>query len=194
MGCADYDMAKGELSDTGWNAPRETGDADDSDTGAPTAPAWYVVRAALAVIDGLPSAAGASITVDIVDEDLDRVDCSVDLDAALVVAGPAADSSEPLWWEVPVSPATAPCAPIPDTLALGVGALEPDIRARLGTVGVDDVADSLYGAYLRADAGETSTYGYAGTETDRQGDDVATLPPPDGVYQLAPLYLLPLPG
>lgn len=195
-GCsADYglDHAKEGADDTGRWVPDDTAEID-SDTGAPTDPAWYVVRADLSVVAGVASAEGAVVSVEIVDADLQRIDCVVDLPADLVTAGAPDAETGVVWWNVTVRPTKPACAPLPATLALGVGALHPDVRARLGTVGHDDIADSLYGALLRADADAPAVYGYAGTAGDLLGDDPATLPPPDGLYRLAPLYLLALPA
>jgi hypothetical protein len=171
-------------------ADTDTG-ADTEDTGAPIDPVWYTVRADLAVIDGVASGEGAVLAIDVVDADLERTDCVVTLDTSGVVAGEATDDGVAAWWATPVTPVATPCARLPSTLVLGVGPLLPDIRARLGAVGQDDIADSLYGAYVQNGAGET-TFGYAATDLDLTGDDLAAIPLPDGLYHLAPLYLLAL--
>ncbi len=196
-GCADYALDNAELA-PGNDTARvmdtfDTGEEDPDSGGEPRSPAWYVVRAELAVENGAPSAQGAQVTLDVVDADLVRTDCIVELATDGIVAGDAAtDDSVPLWWELPVVPATETCALLPETLVIGLGAMVPDVRAQLGTVDHDDIAESLYAAFLLLD-GDAAAFGYAGTVTDLLGDDAATNPPPDGLYQLAPLYLVPLP-
>lgn len=195
--CADYNMSKaGEraASDTG---PAWDGDdtSVDSDTGVAlrTFPAWFVIRADLAVEDGLPTGEGASVTIDVVDADLVRTDCVVPLVTEGIEAMDAPNGDDgSLWWEIPVAPATETCAELPPTLRVGIGSMHPDVRARLGSVGQDGVAESLYAAYM-VHAGSVAAFGYAGTATDMLGDDTALLPVPDGLYRLAPLYLVPLP-
>lgn len=177
--------------DTGRRFPDDTSDLDTGDTSSTMHPAWYVVRADLSIVGGVASAEGASVAIDVIDEDLERLNCVVDLAPDLVTA--AEPDADRVWWTVPVRSLMAPCATLPDTIELGVGSLHPDVRARLGTVGHDDIADSLYGAWLRVDEGDITVFGYAGTVTDLMGDDAATLPPPDGLYRLAPLYVVALP-
>ncbi|MFN7143837.1 MAG: hypothetical protein ACK4YP_08690 [Myxococcota bacterium] len=196
-GCADYNMSNVKTegaSDTG--DPSDAGDtAVDSDTGVGlrTFPAWFVIRADLAVEDGLPSGEGASVTIDVVDADLIRTDCVVPLVPEGITAMDAPNGDDgSLWWQIPVTPADEACADLPPTLRVGVGAMHPDVRARLGSVGQDAVAESLYAAYM-VYAGDVAAFGYAGTAADLLGDDVAALPVPDGLYRLAPLYLVPLP-
>jgi hypothetical protein len=195
-GCsADYDMSKevdAAFDDTAGAADTDADETGDVDTEPALEPAWYVVRASLSVVDGVASASDATVAVEVIDADLERVDCTVPLDTAAVVAGPA--DPDVLWWDLRVDPLEAPCAPLPATLSLGVGTLHPDARARLGAVGYDAVADSLFGAWIRPDDGEAAAYGYAGTEADLTGDDPAVFPPPDGRYALAPLYVLALPA
>ncbi|MES2642052.1 MAG: hypothetical protein V4850_21390 [Myxococcota bacterium] len=197
FGCAEYDLGVNAEAgdDTGRYATPDTALEDTSDSALPADPAWYVVRADLSVVGGVASPEAATVAIDVIDADLERVNCVVDLAADLVTGATAETEpdSDAVWWDVPVRSDAAPCAILPDTLQLGVGALHPDVRARLGAVGHDDIADSLYGAWLRADGGAVTVYGYAGTATDLFGDDVAVLPPPDGLYRLAPLYVVALP-
>lgn len=195
LGCAEYNLGKGadsfvdetgRATDAADTAPDDSDDAELAEN-----PAWYVVRAELRVVAGEASAEGASVSIEVIDADLERITCVVDLTPALVTA--AEPEPEAVWWNVPVRSASAPCATLPDTILLGVGSLHADVRARLGTVGHDDIADSLYGAWLRADAGDIAAFGYAGTASDLVGDEIAVLPPPDGLYRLAPLYVVALP-
>lgn len=193
-GCSPEQALQAERESLDTGVEDTVTDSQEVDDTAPaTSPAWYVVRADLAVAGGAPVAEGAVVSIDVVDADLERTDCVVELDPAglravtVTVAEPGS-----LWWELPVVPVAESCATLPSTLTLGLGSLDPDVRARLGAVQLDTVADSLFGAYLLLD-GAATAYGYAGTESDLAGDNPALLPPPDGRYRLAPLYLAPLP-
>lgn len=194
-GCADDALRADttESSDSGDVGSFDDTAVQDGDTGPPSDPSWYVVRADLTIAGGVGTAEAADVDLEVVDADLVRTNCEVALDTS-GLAGTSVDGAEPgsVWWELPVVPTSASCATLPGMLSLGVGSLHPDVRARLGAVGHDDIADSLFGAWLVVD-GELTAYGYAGTATDLVGDDDAALPPPDGLYRLAPLYLVPLP-
>lgn len=199
--CADYAL---ESKVSGDNAAPEDGtdDADVQDTGTiedtgggadTPVPDGWVVEAQLALAGGVPVADGATIRVDFVEAGDDAVACTVEIDPTGVAGAASPDASIWAWWEVVVVPEGSTCSALPETIGLGVGELHPDARARLGAAGRDDVADSLFGAYVRVNDGPLWVYGYAGTEGDLAGDDVAADPPPDGVYALLPLYVLPLP-
>jgi len=193
--CADYNLGanKGSAAEDTADGVDATDTAvDDTDTGAAENPAWYVVRADLTVLDGVASASAAVVSLDVVDADLERTDCVVPLSSDGVTGDESATVDGFVWWTIPVVPVETACAPLPDTLTVGIGAMHPDVRARLGSVGHDDIADSLYAAYLILDDAPAA-FGYAGTASDLAGDDVAAWPAPDGLYRLAPLYLVPLP-
>lgn len=194
--CADYALEAGKrenaADDGGGDDDNDSGSADTAEDDTPPPDGWAPL-ATLAIVGGLPSADGAVVDVEFVSAEEDATSCTVTLDVAALTPDVAADATEVwAWWEFDVVTADVACALLPATLGLGVGELLPDVRARLGADGYDDVADSLFGAYVRVDGGEVWTYGYAGTEADLAGDDLAAAPPPDGTYTLAPLYLLPL--
>lgn len=198
-GCSDYDLGaeRAPRSDTGWggDAGGDTADTGPNDTDTDldeVPPDGWVLHARLAAVGGVPVADGADVRVAFVNGDAGEVACEVPLDPAGVVAGTSPEDVVALWWELPALAEAEACGPLPATLGVGVGELHASARARLGTVGLDTVADSLYGAYVRADDGPVYVLGYAGTDGDLAGDDVATTPPPDGTYTLAPLYVLPL--
>lgn len=180
---------KGAVEDPTFSGDTAVTDGDSAPT---TFPAWYAVSAELTVAKGVATVDAASVTMEVVDSDLEGVSCLVELSTDELVAGAPNQYGVELWWDLPVS-ATDSCAVLPVSLSLGIGALDSDVRARLGTAELEDVADSLYGAYLRADGGDVWSFGYAGTAADLAGDGVAELPPPDGAYLLAPLYLAALP-
>ncbi len=169
-------------------------DAVLEDTGEPLQPAWWVVRAQLAVVDGAGSLQDAAVEVDIVDADLERIACSFALDTSTLTVGVPDDADVAVWWELGVVLPADACATLPGSLGLGIGTLLPDVRARLGSVGYAEVADSLYGAFVRAGDTPLAVYGYAGTTEDRAGAGEAEWPLPDGRYTLDPLYLLALPA
>jgi hypothetical protein len=195
--CAEGTNVKGGGDDSG--AAGDTGlgdtaeDGGDDDSGESLPPEWFTLEARLQVLGGEAVADGAEVTFLAVAKDRQTVACEV----PLVVSGvtiEAPDSAEvALWWAFTVEAADDACAPLPTTIGLGVGELGADARAQLGAVGMDTVAESLFGAYLQVDGAGPSLYGWAGTESDAAGDDPATLPPPDGVYGLHPLYLVALP-
>jgi hypothetical protein len=191
-GCVDQSLSKGSFDpEAADNGTEDTSFVAPEDTGPETVPAFYAVSATLTVLAGLPTTDGAEVTLEVVDADLQRTDCTVPLDTTGIVAG-TSSAGVPLWWELPVVADDA-CATLPESISLGIGTLDADVRARLGTVDHEDVADSLYGAYLRVEGGEVWAFGYAGTDADLAGDAPAEDPPGDGTYALAPLYLAELP-
>lgn len=189
-GCADNALVK---APTATAAGGDSGGTSTSQTDtAVSAPAWYALRGTLVVAGGLPVAEGSALEVEIVDADLTTVSCSAQVEAAAIV--PVADNSGPLaaWWVADLS-ALELCAAVPTSIGVGIGELVPDVRARLGSVGLDDVADALFGAWSAEGGGAPLSFGYAATEADLTGDDVAALPAPDGVYGVESLYLSALP-
>lgn len=203
VGCADSalgakssDMSEAPESDGSGSATTATSESDTAGSDS-VPPAWYALDASLAIVDGAPVSDAAVVALTVVGEDLTTVLCDVPLGVEGVVEGEPdtkAQAQLAVWWRIPVDPLEPSCADLPATLDVGVGELLPDVRAQLGTVGLDGVADALYGAYLRADDGPVWTFGWAGTDSDRAGDSEATLPPPDGQYTLSSLFLVPLPG
>lgn len=200
--CADYalEATKADDRDAAGNDDDEdveiqdTGGAADTGTdGDEPVPDGWIVQAVLGLAGGVPVADGASVRLDFVEAGDQAVACAVGLDPTGVAGAASPDPAIWAWWEVDVVPEDPACSALPDTLGLGVGELHPDARARLGAAGRDDVAASLYGAYVQVNDGPLWVYGYAGTDADLAGDDAAADPPPDGLYALLPLYVLPLP-
>jgi hypothetical protein len=193
--CGGYalDRTKGD-ADSAGTAPEDTSDADTGELDDSYLPDGWVLSADLPVVGGIPSLEGAAVTLEVVDSVQRGVACSMTLDTAgLAVSELTPDPTVWAWWTLDVVPLDEPCEEaLPTTLGLGVGELVGDIRARLGTVEHDEVADSLYGAYLASDDGVVYVFGYAGTDGDLAGEDAASNPPGDGVYHLAPLYVFPL--
>lgn len=194
LGCAESYALAGKASDSGGVSLRDTSSSDSAITIPDIAPAWFVPRLSLQVENGVAVATGATLSLEIIGEDLSTVLCTVDLANADLGADESPETDAPLWWTVSVVPENRACAILPERLGLGIGAMVPDIQARLGSVGLSDAAVSLFGAYIQVDTEPVYVYGYAGTAADIAGETVAALPPPDGQYTLAPLYVLALPA
>lgn len=191
--CSDNSIS-GNAGDPKDTASDGTGvDDTANDSGAiedPATPAWYAVNAVVALSSGAPDPATATIEVEVVDEDLVRIDCTVPLDPAALTGAEAPSDEIYTWWTLTVAPLEEPCTTLPTTIELGLGALDPEVRARLGSVDLDDAADRLWGAWMRVDGGDLWATGYAAAASD---PDTAAVPPPDDVYTLVPLFLVPLP-
>lgn len=192
-GCADYALENKSSEDAESDEGGDVGDSDDADTGLeePVPDGWFP-DATYGLAAGVPVADGASLSVVYADSTSGDIACSAALDPAGLVAGESPDEAIWAWWEGPVTTLDSACEGLPDTLGLGIGELHPDVRARVGADGLDDVADSLFGAYVRVNGEDLWAFGYAGTAADLAGDDPAASPPPDGTYTLTALYLLPL--
>jgi len=176
-----------DVSDTG------AGDSSDQDTAPPPEPSWFTPRAVIDVVAGVPSLSQLSVIV--VDVDMTTVVCELAQDPSLAVVGTPPEADVALWLVEPLTPGEDDCAELPSPVGIGIGTLPADVHAQLGPSGLDDVADSLFGAYVRApeaDTEDVAAFGYAGTTDDLAGDDAAALPPPDGQYVLNPLFLLKL--
>jgi hypothetical protein len=198
--CADYDLsnAKGEADDGSEPADADTGGTTDSDPDSgmdDIVPDGWIVRADLAIVAGEPTPQDAVVLIDMVDSVEGGIACTVALDTSGMTAGVSPDADVWAWWTLDVVALDEPCAELPEAIGLGVGELLGDVRAGLGAHGYDQVAGSLYGAYLGADDGSLYVFGYAGTDADLAGDDDAATeaPLPDGLYHLAPLYVFALP-
>lgn len=177
----DYAMEGGSAT---TSAPPEDEDVSEA------FPAWYAIEAVLVVAEGAPSAAGSSVTVEVVDDTRSEVLCSAEVAATSIIA--SSDGPLGVWWELDLADLDL-CASPPPLEGVGIGELVPDVRARLGAVGLDEVADSVFGAWLQEEGGPPLSFGYAATDTDLTGDDVAELPPPDGSYSVRTLLLSALP-
>ncbi len=191
--CSDLSLnAKGAAEDAGTN---ETGHGADMDTATDSAvdASWYAPAAALSVVDGAAVTADAAVRLRLADADRTDLECDLVLpvDDLVVTTSPAAAIA--FWWELAISIAGASeCArmSLPVQIGLGIGPLDPEVRARLGTVGREDEADGMYGAFARIDGGEVIAIGYAAPEDTSLE---ATDPPVDGDYELEPVFLLPAP-
>lgn len=194
-GCSENALSAKENGspDTG-GGDVDTATADDTGTTPPAAePAWFALSALLPVAAAQPVTKGVTVTLSVESDPPGEPLCEVTPTLFGVEGGVPPDASIAVWWEMSLV-AASPCATLPGRLELGIGALHPDVRARLGSLDLDVVADSLFGAYARVDGGEVYAFGYAATEAALSGTEPAELPPPDGAYAVVPLYLLALPA
>jgi hypothetical protein len=192
-GCAEYAVDGVSLAEKA--SAMDTGAMDSAADGGQPLPAWYAIRGVLEVGETGPESAVGTVQLEVVGEDLATVLCTADLDlAGLTAATTPDDPNLWMWWDLPVEVQKPPCATLPTHLSLGLGLLGPDSRARLGSVGLDGREGALYGAYAQADQADIVSFGYAGTAENLAGTTDAVEPPAPGTYQLAPLYLMALPG
>ena len=184
-GCEEYSVNNKALE---ASADFDSGDesADTASTDSAPVPGWFAISATLSVELGAAGAGVGTVRVDVVDTSGSAVLCGADLSAGW--EGVEGEAAAALWWTLTVDGADL-CAALPE-LRLGIGALLPDARARLGAVGVPTGA-AVYGAYVDVGVG-ADIFGYAARPEDLAGEGEAVLPPPDGQYALEPLYLIPL--
>lgn len=174
------------------SASAEHAGANGLDTGYAGPAVWYTFAASLPIVEGAPSLEGATGRVVLADGELDRRDCAPVASTAITVGEvPEVDETLFVWWQFDLTELGECATPgLPSRLGVGIGALDAEVRARLGTVDRENDADKLYGAWLSTDDGlSVFPFGYA----DAGSVDAATAPAPDGTYELVPLLLLPLP-
>lgn len=194
-GCAEDALSakEGAASDTA-GGDFDSGTMDDTGPPPPAAePEWFGLSALLPVAAAQPVTKGVTVSLTVEADPPGEPLCEVTPNLFGVAGGVPPDPSIAVWWEMSLV-AASPCATLPGRLELGIGTLHPEVRARLGALDLDGVADSLFGAYARVDGGEVYAFGYAGTEAALSGAEPARLPPPDGTYTVVPVYLLALPA
>lgn len=192
--CSNDGSLFGPTSDASDSAGAEAQDtgSDSTDTADAGPPAWFTFAGRLPMVSGAAEVEGAEGRLVLAGSELDRRDCAPILASAITTdVNPAVEASLYAWWQFDLSD-LGDCAAegLPARLGVGIGELHPEVRARLGTVDREDDADALYGAWLSDDEGSTVfAFGYA----DAGSEEEASAPPPDGLYELVPLLLLPLP-
>ncbi len=192
--CAEFDVASTKdgsgSSDTASSDGGDAdADADADDTNEAFEAAAFSVAATLPVRGGEAVADGGSVWFVLASSSTERLDCAA-LDATSLAAAEPPTSSIYAYWTLTV-PADTGCEGdpvLPATLGLGIGELDPEVRARLGTVDRDGEADMLWGAWVVADGGAPFGFGYA----EAGGGVLAGDPPPDGDYALEPLLIMRL--
>ena len=194
--------------DSGLNDGSADGGPDSGDTASPDAGVrWYKLGATLVVTgeegDAL-TLEGSSLTVELFDADLASL-CLAS--APLTGAMPARLSPDPAilaWWTLTPGAWEGTCGAIDlagainPGLEIGVGALDPEIRAVMEAAGIDAAgAESLNGAYVSPDGGDTLwVYGVAGLPAAYEGLSAPATEAPltAGPWRLAPVYSLPWSG
>jgi hypothetical protein len=106
------------------------------------------------------------------------------------------------WWRIYISAPEAPSCfadeydfPVPEALLLGVGDMDPEIRAVAGSDPSLSALDSLNAAYASLDRGDTLwVFGVAGTASAFAGEATSAdeIPLPEGDWTIEPLYPFPL--
>lgn len=195
-GCTDFALEAAE----GATGARDTGTGEAADGGADSAnddadnyvAAWYTLAASLQIAEGIPTTNGAIVRFVLGDAALVRQDCAPLELVSLVVTDPPAETFYAQWsLDVPAETGcVATDLALPLTLGIALGPLDPEVRAQLGTVGLDQEASHLWGASFSADGGALLPFGYASAAIDAD----ASVAPTDGTYVLEPLLLQPVPG
>ncbi|GEM_PF-2459819 len=209
-GCMNDSSLNVRADTAGAPASGDTGsetDATTADSATPPAdPEWYRLDATLTLEEGL--LLGSAVTLEFLDRDLHVLtDCGETRETLGVVASvETPDPSIFHWWQIALGDSAAACDgtdTLPSELFLGLGQLHPEVEAQLLSLGLDQVAGSLYGAYVMLDPDQAQldaqdqlalAYGYAGTLEDLAGETTArsAAPLPDGDYAVSGVYLLPL--
>lgn len=194
LGCSDisrFDTAAD--FGTSPSSPANTGATLDSNDTAPAVlPAtYYSVTATLVVTKQAIDTKASTLRFDYWDDDLL---CSVSptLSAASNELPPK-DQPIAVWWQLTLDKgADEDCTyDYPETLFLGLGAMDPALLPNLNTLPLDPAY--LYGAYVQDREDDVWVFGYAGTAEHLKKltrADRATVI--DGTYQVEPLLLLPL--
>ncbi len=197
LACADASsLATGDIppADTGersTDAATDTG-GGAADSGIPLDPQHWLVQGTLVVgTDESLDVAASALELALVDASAGAIACATPLDLAGALPRVDAPDTDATWlgWTGLV-PGTPTCGESPvASLALGLGPLPVEVRARLGDVGLDAAADALYGAWVQVPGGLPATYGVAGTDTAYGGAGLATTPVPTGAYAVQAVYL-----
>ncbi len=193
FGCTENPLDAGFVEGPTKQETADDGGTDDTSIDEAFVAAWYTLEASVVVEDGAGSITDATVELVTVDEGLvrDPAPCALDLAEFSVVPPPSGDAELMAWWSLSVQ-ADDTCVPdgVPAILGFGLGKLDVEVRARLGTVNLEDQEGELYGAWLSADEGATLfPFGYATAP-----EDMTDLALPDGAYALKPLLLLALPA
>lgn len=193
-GCEDFSLeqALDNASGAADTAASDDGDETDDSGGASDAfiAAWYTFAARFDIVGGEPTTDNASVRFVLGDAALVRQDCD-DLDlASLVVADPPASGFYAQW--TLTVPADVGCSAepfeTPATVSLAIGPLDPEVRAQLGTVGLDQEASHLWGASFSADGSALAPFAYVQGAADADASSALV----DGTYVVEPLLLQPV--
>jgi len=196
--------AEGADESDAANAPVES--LDEDGTGSEEEPVSWDLIGTLVVSDqfGNLSAEESALVVRLRDA-LGGVLCEDD-----VVLGDAIGKSQThypddallSWWELHVdSPDPSSCFgsdydfPVPSVLMVGIGDMDPELRAVAGASPDTLDMDTLNGVYASVDRGDTVwVFGVAAAQDTvaEEGSPVAEWPVPEGTWDIDPLYPFPL--
>lgn len=194
-GCAEssLDNKGGTGFDSGFF---DTGGYDTGDGESDSAtPVWWRLGATLLLEDGDIDDEESTLDLSLSAEDGVLI-CEEELPLVRsTFSSGTPDEVVLAWWRMTTSEPTGACAewatPLPDTIYLGIGELHPDILASLDLLGLASVSDSLNGAYVSLDGGETVyVYGVAGSAAAFSGESPAAdeLPLFDATWTVLAVY------
>lgn len=210
FGCSEFDMNESRaVGDSGLfdfpdesDADTEMGDTAEEDVIDRSS--WWSLSASLVIAKGQPVSEQSQLTLTLYDAGLSAL-CAVavPIDAAVVSVPPDASLSQDdgtrfegiyAWWDVTVGGVTDPGCdgydlPLPETLGLGIGEMNPEIQARYDSVDASGVsAGALNGAYTIVDGESLYVFGVAATTETFEfgGARVEAAPIPDGTWVFHP--------
>ena len=195
----------------GGGGKDESGDGSadgGTDSGASElAVSWWTLEASLVLLADDPGEVDPALSVlevRLFDEAMAEQCVST---ATLDVARTARSLPDPAvygWWELTPGPWTGACEGgllaerVDPGLELGVGLLDPEIKAQMGAAGLGDTGvETLNGAYVSLDGGETLwVYGVAGLPDAFAGaaGPATETPITSGTWAIQSVYSLPWGG
>jgi hypothetical protein len=202
-GCADYNasLAPGGAKAEDTSNADIGGDSGETEDTAPDeafVPAWVTLSAEVAVSGGVAAPEPTAASFLLADEVGEHDTCDpLATDNFALTEPPLLTDTEAAsaWWSAASIPASGCRAwTFTGPVAFGIGPLDPNVRAYLGTVDLEDQADELFGAWFAFGAAGAPTatpfaFGYAQV-ADRVETGSAL---PDGTYTLAPLLVVAVP-
>lgn len=205
LGCADYAFKEGAPT-SAFDTAQEDGSADSADvpdTAADDAfeATWLTLDAVARVEGALAVADGAVARFTLADADLAARECDPVIGEGFAPNTPPVldgDASLQVWWSMDAATDSG-CTKwdYSGAIGFGIGTLDPEVRARLGTVNLEDEADTLLGAWFSLGTATGSgpyvapfPFGYARRSDGTPGDGTLG----DGEYTLTPLLLVAVPG
>lgn len=203
--CTDYAVKDGAPT-SAFDTAQEDGASDSGDV-QDTAPddtfeaTWLTLGAVARVEGALAVADGAVANFTLADADLAARTCDPVVGEGFVPSTPPSlgeDASLQVWWSMEAVTASG-CTKwdYSGAIGFGIGTLDPEVRARLGTVDLEAEADTLLGAWFSLGSATGSgpyiapfPFGYARLSDGTAGDGLLA----DGEYTLTPLLLVAVPG
>ena len=190
-------LACSDMAFQGGDNGAQDGAADDTGTAGSThdesKPTYWTLGASLEVEAGLPRASESSVSIALLDPD-SAVLCSVEIPLTSVGSKPPPDDAIYAWWSLAFEPDDH-CDADVDTVLVGIGEMNSDVEAGMGSIGYDAaIASGCNGAYFGLDSKTQWAFGIAGLGEcfDGAGDDADGPPIPDGTWLVKPLYPFPI--